>query len=356
MTKITHLGQIPVVSIDSLAYGKVTVVPWNIVSYNLFSSAHGPNLYGTAPWPFYFLNLILNFNVLFPLALGSLPALLLTSLYDPKRLGYVPRSGERSSPFVILALKLAPFYVWFYILTIQPHKEERFMFPAYSLLCFNAAVTVYLIRGWMETTFIKLTKSPYQVCQLGLAASLRDRLTHAYQASRSSIFSTFTFSVVTCSAMLSISRIGANWYYYHSPLSIAYSFEMKEIPFILNTTGLLAGPPSVPGRTANWGDFALDLSPIKSYNLTLCVGKEWYRFPGHYLIPEGVRVDFVKSEFDGMLPSHFQHENETVVDKWWPRPSMRYAPEGLNNLNKENPSTYVSHLALSSVRQLSDWA
>lgn len=37
------------------------------------------------------------------------------------------------------------------------------MFPAYPLLCFNAAVTVYLMRGWLEVAFIKVTKSPYRV-------------------------------------------------------------------------------------------------------------------------------------------------------------------------------------------------
>lgn len=70
---------------------------------------------------------------------------------------------NQSSPFTLLALRLAPFYVWLGILSMQPHKEERFMFPVYPLMCFNAAVSVYLIRGWMEVAYIKLTHSPYQV-------------------------------------------------------------------------------------------------------------------------------------------------------------------------------------------------
>jgi alpha-1,2-mannosyltransferase len=127
------------------------------------SSEHGPDLYGTSPWPFYFLNLLLNFNVLLPLALLSLPALLITSIYDPKRLGFSQPSKDQSSPYTVLALKLSPLYIWTVILTMQDHKEERFMFPAYTLLCFNAAVALYLVRGWMETSFIKLRNSPYQV-------------------------------------------------------------------------------------------------------------------------------------------------------------------------------------------------
>lgn len=158
-------------SVDSLAYGKLVVVPWNIVSYNIFASDRGPGLYGTSPWTFYFLNLLLNFNVLLPLALFSFPILALTYRYDKRRLGFIPTSSEESSPFTILALRLAPFYLWFAILTSQSHKEERFMFPAYPLLCFNAAVTLYLVRGLMEALFIHLTKSPYQVNTLALLVS-----------------------------------------------------------------------------------------------------------------------------------------------------------------------------------------
>lgn len=147
-----------------MAYGKLTVVPWNIVKYNLFGgSERGPDLYGSSPWNFYLLNLVLNFNILVPLALLSLPALGLTYVIDRKRLGVVSPNSDQSSPFTILGLRLTPFYLWLGILTLQSHKEERFMFPAYPLLCFNAAVALYLIRGWQETVFISWTKSPYRV-------------------------------------------------------------------------------------------------------------------------------------------------------------------------------------------------
>ena len=63
----------------------------------------------------------------------------------------------------MLGLRLTPVYIWFAIMTAQAHKEERFMFPIYPLLCFNAAVSTYLIRGWLEVIFVKITKSPYRV-------------------------------------------------------------------------------------------------------------------------------------------------------------------------------------------------
>jgi len=160
----TSFLQIPVIAIDTVAYGRLAIVPWNIVRYNIFGgSERGPELYGTAPWTFYFLNLILNFNILFPLALLSLPSLYVTYIFDRKRLGIHKPSPDETSPFSLLALRLAPLYLWLGILTSQPHKEERFMFPAYPLLCFNAATTLYLIRGWFEVSFVSFTRSPYKV-------------------------------------------------------------------------------------------------------------------------------------------------------------------------------------------------
>lgn len=152
------------VGLDSLAYGQLSIVPWNIVRYNIFGGTdRGPDLYGTSPWYFYFLNLLLNFNVLVPFALLALPALGVTYVIDPKRLGFIKPTADQTSPFTTLAIRLAPFYLWLGILTLQAHKEERFMFPAYPLLCFNAAITLYLVRGWLEVAFIKVTKSPYRV-------------------------------------------------------------------------------------------------------------------------------------------------------------------------------------------------
>lgn len=159
--------QVPVITIDSWAYGKFTVVPWNIIKYNIFGGAQrGPDLYGTSPWHYYLSNLLLNFNYMLPLALISWPALAVTYVIDRRRLGFSTPKNDQSSPFTLLALRLMPFYLWLAILTAQAHKEERFMFPAYPLLCFNAAVTLYLLRGWMEVAFIKVTRSPYQVGSL----------------------------------------------------------------------------------------------------------------------------------------------------------------------------------------------
>lgn len=62
----------PIVAIDYMFYRKLVVVPINIIAYNVFGGKErGPDIYGTEPWWFYILNGLLNFNVLFLLALTS---------------------------------------------------------------------------------------------------------------------------------------------------------------------------------------------------------------------------------------------------------------------------------------------
>ena len=150
-----------VVGIDSFFYGRFVLAPLNIINYNIFSSA-GPDLFGSEPWYFYILNGALNFNLLLPLALLSLPLVLVTNFVNPKKLAIAKPGQTRTS--VLLLVRLSPFYLWFVVLTLQAHKEERFLFPANALLCFQAALSLGLIRGWLEEVYVKITKAPFNVC------------------------------------------------------------------------------------------------------------------------------------------------------------------------------------------------
>jgi alpha-1,2-mannosyltransferase len=143
----------------------------------------------------------------------------------------------------------------------------------------------------------------------------------------------------------------ALWHYYHAPLTLAFDFQYNEIPRLLKATGLL---PIYPEHMREEDIPPIDLSPVKKFDLKLCLGKEWHRFPGNYLVPSGIQVEFVKSEFDGMLPRHFETEKtrtstDEAIDidildltkKWWLKPQTSYVPNDLNDLNKEDPSHYV---------------
>lgn len=115
-------------------------------------------------------------------------------------------------------------------------------------------------------------------------------------------------------------------------MTVLFKFEQEELPRLLNVTGILS--IDTPD------DHRVDLTPIKSFNLKLCLGKEWHRFPGNYLVPDGVSVEFIKSEFRGLLPGHFNTPVE-LSPTWWLRPGTRIVPEDQNDLNEEEPSRYV---------------
>jgi alpha-1,2-mannosyltransferase len=52
----------------------------------------------------------------------------------------------------------------------------------------------------------------------------------------------------------------------------------------------------------------------------ICLGQEWFRFPSHYLLPDGMRVRFVRTAPNGMLPRYFE---EGGVDAAADAPSIR---------------------------------
>ena len=71
--KRNFCDQVPCIIVDYIFYKKFFVAVWNIVSYNVFESHGGPNLYGVEPWTYYFINGSLNFNIALPLSLLALP-------------------------------------------------------------------------------------------------------------------------------------------------------------------------------------------------------------------------------------------------------------------------------------------
>ena len=73
---------------------------------------------------------------------------------------------------------------------------------------------------------------------------------------------------------------------------------------------------------------------------TVCLGKEWYRFPSSYHLPNGTRAKFVKSGFNGLLPGEF-HESITgfgLFSGTW------LIPPGMNDRNIPDPGKYVSRV------------
>ncbi|OIW28273.1 hypothetical protein CONLIGDRAFT_681244 [Coniochaeta ligniaria NRRL 30616] len=258
-------------AINTFFYKKIEVVSWNIVKYNLFSSTGGPNLYGTEPWTFYFKNLALNFNVWFILALLSLPLFLLHKYFASTQSFH---SGLRTVVF------LAPFYMWLGIFTAQPHKEERFMYPAYPFLALNAAISLHILLTALGNADPR-----------SLVGKIPARV------------KLFTVSLaLLLSIDLGVARVWGIYSAYSAPLAIYKPLE------------------TMGGQ----GD-------------SVCFGKEWYRFPSSYFLPRDMRAKWVRSEFRGLLPGEFS-EARTGFGFW----SGTWLPTtGLNDQNEEDAGKYV---------------
>jgi alpha-1,2-mannosyltransferase len=262
-------------AIDSFFYKTFVCVPLNIVIYNVFSGgSRGPDIYGVEPWHFYFRNLTLNFNIWFFLALAAFPLLFIQHVILQKVVS--KQTLLRNMVFV------GPFYLWLAIFTAQPHKEERFMYPVYPALALNAAISLHILLANFGST------DPQRLV--------------------SKIPASIKLAVVSVPLILSfdvgILRTLGTFTAYSAPLSI-YK------------------PLHNPG-VASPGD-------------TVCLGKEWYRFPSSFTLPHGVRAKFIKSEFSGLLPGEFSEANVG----FGLFPGTWLLPPGMNDENLEDVGKYT---------------
>jgi alpha-1,2-mannosyltransferase len=279
------LSKVLQTAIDSFFYKKFVCVPLNILLYNVFSGgSKGPNIYGVEPWHYYLRNLALNFNAWFLLALAALPLIFFQHVIRQKTI--FKQTLSRSIVF------LTPFYLWLGIFTLQPHKEERFMYPAYPALALNAAMSFHVILANLGSTDPRelASKIPRQL----KLATVR----------------IFVAGTVALGALRTIGLLTA----YSAPLSIYTPLHDQGI--------------------ATAGD-------------NVCLGKEWYRFPSSYFLPDQVRAKFIKSEFSGLLPGEFSE----AKNGFGSFPGTWMIPSGMNDENREDPGKYV-RLAMQGFLQV----
>ncbi|KZF25207.1 glycosyltransferase family 22 protein [Xylona heveae TC161] len=263
------------VCIDSYFYKKLVAVPFNIVWYNVLGgSSKGPDLYGVEPWHFYLRNLLLNFNIWFILALSALPLLFLQFHFSHSSTSTQTRL--RNLVFVL------PFYIWLTVFSVQPHKEERFMYPSYPCLAVNAAISLHILLSAMGSSNPRaiFSRIPPKL-KLALATAL-------------------VLVAIDAGALRAVGIVTA----YSAPLKIYGPLH-----------GLI---PTRPGDT-------------------VCLGKEWYRFPSSYFLPQGVRAKFIKSEFAGLLPGEFSEASHG----FGVFAGTYLVPPGMNDENKEDFGKYT---------------
>ncbi|XP_033210199.1 alpha-1,2-mannosyltransferase ALG9 isoform X3 [Belonocnema kinseyi] len=223
---------LPMVWIDSVHFGKLVIAPLNIVMYNIFTN-HGPNIYGTEPFTFYFFNGFLNFNFVFIGALLA-PILLIFAwaLIPAKPRHYLCLPYEYS---------LAPLFLWILIFFIQRHKEERFLFPIYPMICLAGSISLDNLQKLYFFFRTKIKPLPDH-----------ERNTHYLQ------FTPYiTFLAIFIYGIFGLSRSFALYRGYYAPI---------EVMMEANKLGMEGLVP-------------------QDVNINFCVGKEWYRFPTSFFFP-----------------------------------------------------------------------
>ncbi|KAL0240871.1 hypothetical protein GEMRC1_006107 [Eukaryota sp. GEM-RC1] len=263
---------LPQFLVDSYMYSKPTVASLNIVMYNVFSSGKGPELYGVEPWYYYLLNLSINGGFLVLLTFIALGLLLIYAYRLCKSIP-VPLLF-----FSTLQLGL-PFFIWTFFMSVQPHKEERFLQPVLTSIV--ALMTFVLIKMMVfadTSKKSKFLKIPFRYVSL--------------------ILKLIVFSSIVLHILFNLSRLFALHHNYNAPLPVYNQFYSNT---------------------------------LLEKNKILCLGKEWHRFQTHFFVPEGIRLEFFDSGFTGQLPQYYSDVSKTFKIQ-----------TGFNDLNLGDPERFFA--------------
>ncbi|KAL5550089.1 hypothetical protein UlMin_000265 [Ulmus minor] len=221
--------------VDYYYYKRWTSSVLNLLIYNVVGGGDS-HLYGTEGPLYYLRNGFNNFNFCFVLALLFLVMILM------------PVMRKKYAPDLLVVV--SPIYIWLTFMSLQPHKEERFLYPIYPLICIAASAVIesspdifrdkYNPRDNSIMVWISTILRPV-ILGLILCAS------HAR-----------TFSLING---------------YSAPLEIYKLLEHHDD----------VGTGSV-----------------------LCVGSEWHRYPSSFFVPTYIgEVRWIDDGFRGLLPFPF---------------------------------------------------
>jgi alpha-1,2-mannosyltransferase len=278
---------VPSAAVDWLFYRRALVAVLNIFLYNATSASDGGGqLYGVEPASYYLLNGALNFSLVWALAL---PSIVVVALFRQWNAGLNRRKRLRRVADVLLYM--SPAYLWLALMLYLPHKEERFLYVIYPLVCLNGALA-FVVGGSALQPF---------VAALLPASNARLRRLVPPRVRKLLV-------VVAVAAFLALSaaRIVAVAHYYRAPMAL-YSH-------------VAATGAQRQGQVG--GDDGI---------VNLCVGKEWYRFSSSFFLPDHYRLQFIRSAFGGQLPRPYAPPpNGTWIE-----------PPNMNDRNREEPSRYI---------------
>lgn len=219
--------------VDYTYYGRWTSSVLNLSIYNVVGGGQS-HLYGTEGPLYYLRNGFNNFNLCFVLALLFLAIL--------------PIAKKKYAPDLVVVV--SPLYIWLAFMSVQPHKEERFLYPVYPLVCVAASAVI--------ESFPDLFRDKYNPNDNSLLVLMAKFLRP------------LVLSLILCA---SHARTFSLIHGYSAPLEIYKILDHYED----------AGQGSV-----------------------LCVGSEWHRFPSSFFVPDYVsEVRWIDDGFRGLLPFPF---------------------------------------------------
>ncbi|KAK1583702.1 hypothetical protein Q3G72_026218 [Acer saccharum] len=221
------------VYVDYLYYKRWTSSVLNLLVYNVLGGGES-HLYGTEGPLYYLRNGFNNFNFCFVLALLFL--------------GILPIARKKYAPDLLVVV--SPLYIWLAFMSLQPHKEERFLYPVYPLICVAASAVI--------ESFPDLFRDKYNPNDKNLMVMA------------AKILRPLVLSLILCASHArTFSLING----YAAPLEVYKILEHHDD----------AGPGSV-----------------------VCVGSEWHRYPSSFFIPDYVgQVRWIDDGFRGLLPLPF---------------------------------------------------
>ncbi|KAL2466775.1 Dol-P-Man:Man(6)GlcNAc(2)-PP-Dol alpha-1 [Abeliophyllum distichum] len=221
------------VCVDYVYYGKWTSSVLNLLIYNVLGGGES-HLYGIEGPLFYLRNGFNNFNFCFILAMLFIVIL--------------PIAKKKYAPELLVII--SPIYIWLAFMSLQPHKEERFLYPIYPLICVAASAVIDSFPDLFRDKYNPNDNSLLVVIAKGLRPLALGLILCASHSR--------TFSLING---------------YSAPLEIYKHLEHHDD----------AGTGS-----------------------TLCVGGEWHRFPSSFFVPDYVReVQWIDDGFRGLLPFPF---------------------------------------------------
>lgn len=174
-----------------------------------------------------------------------------------------------------------PLLIWFLIFNNQPHKEERFIYPVYHL--------------------ISISFAQFMSCETFNLNSL----TKIFKK----ILNCF---ILISTILLFLTRV--------NNLNTNFSAPINVFKHLSDST----------------------INNFNQFNENICIGREWYRYPSSFFLNNNQRLKFIKSSFNGMLPSDFIepkiHSFEGLVN------TTSSIPIGFNNKNQFNSNFLIDDL------------